>query len=190
MENARLNQIFTQRSDSHRRLGGHLLKGRIMRPYLPACFILAFSIFSVPALAESRSATMPVSAVIQNNCIVAATPMAFTGKTVNSPTAVDGSAQINVTCTAPTAFSVEMDRGSNAAGEQRRMVSADGSYLDYTIYSDASRSKEWGTSSAAVADEMQAATSKSYTAYGRINTVDLATPSGVYQDTITVTVNF
>lgn len=159
---------------------------------LPLLLPVTLAMFcgSTAAFAETRSATMAVSAVIQNNCNVSASPMAFAGTTDAAQAAIDGSAQINITCTAATAFSVDMDVGVNAAGEQRRMVSADGAYLQYQIFSDASRSKEWGAHNKSVSDEVRGASSKTLTAYGRITAVDLATPSGLYQDTITVTVSF
>ncbi|WP_235900161.1 Csu type fimbrial protein [Pontixanthobacter aestiaquae] len=151
--------------------------------------IIAF-VISAPAFAKSNSSTMSVSAVIENNCNILASPMVFSQTNVTGRSSVDGSARINIDCTSPTAFTVDMDRGTNSAGEQRRMVSEDGRYLNYQIFADASRSTEWGSSGDGVSGSVEGATGKSIMAYGRISTVDMETPSGVYQDTITVTLNF
>lgn len=145
---------------------------------------------ATPALAESNSATMSVSAVIQNNCNVAASPMSFSGANVTNAASVSGTARISVNCTSSTAFTVDMDRGANASGAQRRMVNENGEYLDYEIFSDASRTKEWGRSAQSVSDKIEGASRKEMIAYGRINAVTKATQSGIYRDTITVTVNF
>jgi spore coat protein U-like protein len=144
----------------------------------------------MPALAETRSATMSVSAVVENNCIVATTPMAFSSGSITSSASVESTARISVACSTPTAFTVDMDRGVNSAGNQRRMVSENGDYLDYQIYSDAALTKEWGAINQGLSGDSRDGGRKDLIAYGRINAVNLTTPSGGYRDTITVSVNF
>ena len=145
---------------------------------------------AAPAMAGSHSSTMAVSAVVENNCNVAASPMTFNGGPVSAVSSVDGSAAISVYCTSSAAFTVDMDKGVNAFGDQRRMINENGEYLDYEIFSDASRSQPWGASGQGVSEETAGANGKEIIAYGRINAVTKDTRSGIYRDTITVTVSF
>ncbi|WP_209347327.1 spore coat U domain-containing protein [Pontixanthobacter sp. CEM42] len=162
-----------------------MIFGRYISVLITAFATLASSV----AFAQTRSTTMGVSAVVQTNCSVAATPMAFAGGIVTSSASVESAARIRVDCTAPVAFTVDMDRGENPAGEQRRMVSENGDFLEYQIYSDAALTREWGVFSEGVTSDA-GPTELELVAYGRINSVDLTTPSGGYQDTVTVTVSF
>jgi spore coat protein U-like protein len=153
---------------------------------------LAFAAVATPASAGVATATMPVSAVVLENCTVTATPMAF-GSMVNVGAAnVDSTSTIALVCTPNADFDVALSDGANASGGQRRLKhSVNAEYINYDVFLDAARSQHWGnttgTDTKPGTAPLGAAT---YTAYGRIPSGVTPVSAGAYSDSLTVTVTF
>ncbi len=98
--------------------------------------------------------------------------------------ALDGIGNINVSCDAPTSFTVSLGTGNGTVAD-RRMTGAP-SQLAYNLYKDASRLLVWGDGGGGVSSN---GTSVDLTVYGRIPGAQNVQPD-VYADSVTVTVAF
>ncbi len=98
--------------------------------------------------------------------------------------ALDGIGNINVSCDAPTSFTVSLGT-CNRTVEDRRMTGG-ASQLAYNLYKDASRLLVWGDGGGDVSSN---GTSVDLTIYGRIPGAQNV-PADVYADSVTVTVAF
>ena len=98
--------------------------------------------------------------------------------------ALDGVGTINVSCDAPSSFTVSLGTG-NGTVEDRRMTGAP-SQLAYNLYKDVSRLLVWGDGGGGVSSN---GTSVDLTVYGRIPGAQNVRPD-TYADSVTVTVTF
>lgn len=150
------------------------------------------ALISVPAYAETDDTTMPVTAEVLDACEVSATPMAFGTIPVLGSQDIDAQATISLLCTVGANYDVAMDTGLNAAGAQRNLGNADGAtdVIPYEIYSDASFSAVWGSTSGNTVGGIATTGTVDITAYGRIPVSAAPVVAGSYEDTVTVTVTF
>lgn len=146
----------------------------------------AAAIASTPALAGTATGTVQVSLNVSSSCSVTAQPLDF-GTTNTFTATIDSTSTTSVKCTPLAAYEVLVDYGVNASGTQRRLKSPAGAFVNYGLFSDASRSTAWtptqGTT--AVGNGSDQATP----IYGRIP-IQTAVAAGDYKDTVTVTVNY
>lgn len=151
--------------------------------------LLALGLGSRTASAATATTTFAVSATVQATCLVSATPMAFgtyTGAVVNS------TSTISVTCTNTTTYNVGLSAGlaSGATVTTRQMAGPSSALLNYALFSDSSRSVNWGQT---VNTDTVAGTgnggAQALTVYGQAAAGQYVTP-GTYGDTITATVTY
>jgi spore coat protein U-like protein len=83
-----------------------------------------------------------------------------------------------------------MDDGGHGAGGTRRMMDVSGtSYLAYEIYSDAARTRRWGSTAMSGVSAVAPIDGRvELEVYARIAAG--SAPAGAYADTVTVTVEF
>lgn len=142
------------------------------------------------ASAETRATSIAVSAVVRDECSVAASPLAFGTYEPGQTGALDGTAQLQVTCSLGTSYSIGLGSGSSASPAQRTMTSADAGQLVYNLYQDSARSIVWGnTTGSNTVSGTYAAAQAPLPVYGRIAGGQVVTAGG-YSDTITVTVTY
>ena len=144
------------------------------------------------AFAGTASTTLPVSAIVLENCTVVASPLAFGALTDVGAADVDSSALLTLACTPNADFYIAMDNGLNAVSGARRMKSATAAeFLPYEIYTNTARTQRWGSTSGT---DTVAGTAPlgvaTFTAYGRIPQGVSAVSAGSFSDTVTVTINF
>ena len=161
------------------------------RTIMFSAIALAGTAFS-PAVAGTTTGTMPVSALVLNNCTVAATPMAFGSLSSVGSVNIDTASTISLVCTPNATYTVSLDHGANASGSVRRMKNpVSGEFLPYSISLDAARTQQWGnTTGVDTVGGTAALGLVSLNAYGRIPIGAQAVSAGAYADTVTVTVNF
>jgi spore coat protein U-like protein len=160
------------------------------------CFLAALTaaLFSFPwsdAEAATATGSFTVQVTIAATCVVtSATNLNFGTQGVLAAN-VDQTSTINVTCTNTTPYNIGLDKGVNGASvTTRQMKSAGPALINYSLFSDAGRTVNWGNT---VGTDTVAATgngaAQPFTVYGRIppQTSPLA---AVYTDTITVTVTY
>lgn len=146
--------------------------------------------FATPALAATDTATFNVTATVNDSCTVTATDLEFG---VYDPNAVDldVTSTITATCTEGASYAIGLDTGGNGASASsttRAMDDGSGVYLEYELYSDASRNNIW--------DETTTVDNPSATGGDNPETVYGQIPAGQYvaaadySDTINVTINY
>ncbi len=130
-------------------------------------------------------------------CLLLAVPTAAAGACNVSPqgvnfgnydplgqSALDGVGNVNVSCYAPTSFTVSLGTGNGSIAD-RRMTGAP-SQLAYNLYKDASRLLVWGDGGGGVSSS---GTNVDLTVYGRIPGAQNVR-ADAYADSVTVTVAF
>lgn len=142
-------------------------------------------------MAGTDTAEVAVSAEVITGCTVTASPMNF-GSLIGVTGSARTSAAIRLRCSPNTTFGVEMDYGLNRQGNNRRMRNPVGNqYLRYRIYADAAYTQQWDDRPhRQVSGNTGASGMVTLTAYGEIPTVSNLAASGVYSDTVVVTVQF
>lgn len=158
-----------------------------------AASIFALTAFAAaaPASAQSAGEPMDVQLDIEARCSVSATTMDFGAATFVTTGPLDTTSTIRVACNVPSIFRIDMDRGVNPAGAQRRMTNGMGGFVDYNIYRNAARTQDWGNGFfTGQWGFVIANTANEYTAYGRVPAFTAGSLTGTYLDTVTVTLNF
>ncbi len=157
-----------------------------------SCIIFVMFLAPSSAWATDATTTMGVSATVLNACLVTATNMAFGTYNPTSSTPTDATSAINVTCTPGTLFNVGLNAGSTAGAtvSTRQMLNG-ATPLDYSLYSNAGRSTNWGNTPGSDTVSQTASTILpiSFTVYGRIPQQQ-SVGAGNYTDTVTITVSY
>ena len=135
--------------------------------------------------------SMPVNAQLLSACQITATPLDFGRQPSNFSSAIQSTSQINSTCTKGTAYQIGLNNGLYASGNQRRMRSANGQYINYELYKNAERTQRWGMAlnTPETVTGQATGSSQSTTVYGQV-----IPQSGLraadYKDTVTVTITY
>lgn len=157
---------------------------------LVPCVLLLAGLLAGPVRAQSQQSDFDARVIVINGCAVSATDMDF-GSPAPGTTSVNSTATVTVRCSSPSIYLVTMDRGDNAAAAQRRMLGTTGDFVNYSLFRNAARTQDWGsTIFTGRLGIGPAGVPVDYTVYGRIPVLNTATLQGSYLDTVTVTVNF
>ena len=148
---------------------------------------------AAPALAQTATANLSVTATVAKNCSITTTPVAFGSYdpiVANAASPLDGTGTVVVTCTKGSGTRIDLGLGGNASGSTRRMLGGT-DLLTYELYTDTGRSTVWG-SGAGAGQTIAAAPNKNprtFTVYGRVAAgQDVGAAS--YADTVVATINF
>jgi len=148
-------------------------------------------LYASSSLAGTTTTTFGVSATVINQCIVSATNLAFGNYDPTSSVDTTSSNTLSVTCTLSDPYTIALNGGTTSGGNisQRKMTTGSNT-INYNIYQDSSHTTLWGDGTTG---STEAGTGsgivQTYTAYGIVPKQQVI-PSGVYTDTITVTLNF
>lgn len=155
-------------------------------------FAAAVLVFGATA-AFGQTADSPVNndnitATVTTNCTIGTFDLDFGNYDPTSATATDIAGSVQVRCTKGTAATVTMDLGLNG---DRSMAGPGADFLQYDIYSDATRTLSWpdATPGVSVTAALASATVTSLDVYGRIP-AQQAIVAGAYDDTVVATVNW
>jgi spore coat protein U-like protein len=141
--------------------------------------------------AATATTSILVSATILQSCAITALPLAFGLYDPTSSTPHDGSTTVSVICTTGTPFNIGLNAGggSGATVASRKMTFG-ANLLNYTLYQDSNRTSLWGQT---IGSDTVAGTATglltNFTVYGRIP-AQQAAPTGIYTDTVTVTLTY
>lgn len=135
-------------------------------------------------------------ATLQGSCLIAAQNMNF-GTYTSLATARDAQANLTVTCTNGTAYTVKLDGGKSGNVNDRRMyLNGSGPQtVAYNLYTTAARNTIWGTGGGSGSTVIGTGTGAgqgspvTMTVYGRVPVAGTFT-AGTYTDTITATVEY
>jgi spore coat protein U-like protein len=162
-----------------------------MRYFLAALTAAFFSFAWSGAEAATATGSFNVQVTIAATCVVtSATNLDFGTQGVLAAN-VDQTSTINVTCTNTTPYNIGLDKGVNGASVTTRQMKAAGpALINYSLFSDAGRTVNWGNT---VGTDTVAATgtgsAQPFTVFGRIPP-QVSPLAAVYTDTITVTVTY
>ncbi|MFL9926026.1 spore coat U domain-containing protein [Herbaspirillum lusitanum] len=151
---------------------------------------LAVAFQSSPAIAASSTGNLAISAIVTAQCVIQSAALPF--GTYNSA-AVQQSAQIGVTCSNGTSYTVSLDAGAGTGANTttRKLATSDNSStLNYALYQDPARSKSWGNSSGS--DTLTSTgngTLQSLPVYGYIPAGQTSKP-GAYADVVSITLAY
>jgi len=144
------------------------------------------------AHAATATSNFQVRITITAQCLAATTNDLDFGSTGFLSANVDAQSSISVQCTNTTPYNVGFDQGVNGTGVTARKLKGGptNELISYAIYSDSSRSVNWGNT---VGTDTVAGTgngsAQTIQVYGRVPPQTSPTP-GSYTDTITVTVTY
>jgi spore coat protein U-like protein len=147
------------------------------------------------AHAASKTTSFVVSANVNANCFVSATPLNFGSYT--GVAVLQSTSSVNVRCTNGAAYTLKLNAG-NGTFAQRLLSDGGSNTLQYNLFSNAARTTIWGDGSASTAVVTGSGTGlgipnqTSHTVYGELadSTANQNVPSGTYTDTITVTIEY
>ena len=148
---------------------------------------------AAPALAQTATANLSVSATVAKNCIITTTAVAFGSYdpiVANAASPLDGTGTVVVTCTKGAGTRIDLGLGGNASGSVRRMLGGT-DFLTYELYSDSGRTTVWGSGAVAglTIPTAPSKAARTYTVYGRVAAgQDVGAAS--YADTVVATINF
>ena len=156
--------------------------------------VLAECLVTGAAVAETASANLQVSVMIDPGCAVSTTPVAFTPYSVvgtNATVPDDSTGSVIIQCTTGVVANIGLDTGHWYAGGSNRMQDGQSHALQYGLYQDASRNTIWGNGPGSWITTPAAPNTnpQTYTVYGRIP-AGQSVVSGSYADTVVATVNF
>jgi len=158
-------------------------------PVLPALALVVFACGA--ASAATATGSFNVQVTIAATCtVISATALNFGTQGVLTA-AVNQTSAITVTCTNTTPYNIGLDKGLNGSSvTSRQMKSGAGANINYSLYSNAGMTSNWGQT---VGTDTVAGTGngsgQAYTVYGQIP-AQTTPAAAAYTDTITVTVTY
>lgn len=140
-------------------------------------------------MAASSTGNLDISAVVPSQCVVQSAAMPFG---VYAASALTQNAQIGVACSNGTSYTVSLDAGTAGSGTaNRKLLTSDGSNsLNYGLYQDAARTRNWGNSSGSdTLSGVGNGSNQSIPVYGYIPAGQTA-PAGSYSDVVAITLSY
>ena len=155
--------------------------------------LLAAGFLICPAtdlMAASSTGNLGISATVLTQCVVQSAALPFG---TYSSSAIQQNAQIGVTCSNGTSYTVSLDAGtaSGASTGNRKMVSTDGSTsLNYGLYQDAARTRNWGNANGSdTIAGVGNGSSQNIPVYGYIP-AGQTSRAGNYSDVVAITLSY
>jgi spore coat protein U-like protein len=140
--------------------------------------------------ATTTTSNMSVQLILVSNCVIGSVASMDFGSSIDLATALSTTANILVTCTSGTPYTVELSAGggSGATTAARKMTSG-GNTVTYSIYKESAHTNVFGTGGTEKVSATGNAAAQTYTAYGLVP-IQATPPIGTYTDTVTVTVTY
>jgi spore coat protein U-like protein len=164
----------------------------------PGLGLLALGMIAAgPALAQTVTAPLAVTATVTDSCVISTTPVAFgtyDATVTNLTTPLYAQGAVIFTCTLGSALDVRLTQGANPAVAstpaipQRQMISG-ANLLPYFLYSNTERTTVWGDTVATAVLSTGTGASQSLPVFGQIP-AGQNRPDGGYTDTVTATLVF
>ncbi len=170
-------------------------ENKSIKAMIMICVIASGVLLQDHSFADSSSATMGVSVVVQSNCKLDVNTVSFgtyDPANANETQPLVTSSNINLKCTRGSTANVSIDSGLNqgrANGSARAMANTTGSgYLAYELYTDSGRQQLWDAHTTV---KYYANTSETtgLNVYAKIP-ANQAVPNGNYYDELTITVTY
>jgi len=168
----------------------------VIKSAMSAALLGFLALGLAPVASAGGNTTTPVNfnvtATVVTACTVSATNMVF-GTVVPSLTTAtytSTTSNIYVTCSNNDAYTVALSAGNSTVETARFMQGTTSTnHLLYALFSDSSRSKNWGTTAGTVAGT-GSGSQQTIPVYGQISIQTTAPAVDTYSDTISVTVTY
>jgi spore coat protein U-like protein len=147
-----------------------------------------------PALAETATANLTVSANVPANCTITANALSFGAYDPTSASNLTGTGSITTNCTNGAAVTITLNQGQNPSASstdavpQRRLANGS-NYLDYSLFQNSNRTTTWGNTVGTAVAITGNGQEQISTVYGQMQRFQTAAP-GNYSDTVVATVTF
>lgn len=151
--------------------------------------VVSAMFFATAASAQVTTGNLNVQITIEEQCTLGTISNVNFGSHGILATNVDAAGAIEVTCTAGTDYSLNLNEGlGSGATEAARLMTAGGATITYSLYQDTGRALLWGSSTDALAG-VGTGSAETLNVYGRVP--PQSTPAaGIYNDTVTVTLTY
>tara|TARA_R110001606_G_scaffold228604_1_gene376600 strand:+ start:359 stop:868 length:510 start_codon:yes stop_codon:yes gene_type:complete len=159
------------------------------------CIILAIAGMLLPfgtASAATDTDTFDVTVTVITACEISATDHDFGTYDALSPSPLDSTSTISVTCTSGASYSVALNAGTTGGGTIPARLMTDGSNtLSYNLYTNAGYGTVWGDGTGGSSDVTGTGNGsvQDLTVYGRMP-AGQGEPAGDYSDTVTATITY
>jgi spore coat protein U-like protein len=182
------------RQEEESRMTRYLINSRGCLRLTAVTTALTAALAASPALAQTATGNLAVSATVTDNCTVTTSPVAFGNVDATSGAATDATGGIAVTCTNGTTWSAAADAGagSGATLASRKMTNG-ANLLNYALYTDSARTTLWGDGAGGTTETIDGTgtgAAQAVTVYARVPGSQSSAPSGSYSDTVVVTVTY
>jgi len=158
--------------------------------------VMAASLVSFAAQAETATDNLVVSANVIESCVVSAEPLRFVDVNPLDTAPAVAQADITVTCTDGTDYTIGLNEGAGDGGttSERQLTTGageDATTLAYALYSNPGRDINWGNDEDedTVGDDGDGG-EQVHTVYGEITGSLASAVAGNYQDTVQITVTY
>lgn len=144
---------------------------------------------AAPSMAAQATTDLQIRATVAPTCdvsVLGASELNF-GSVLSTATNASATAQLVVTCTNGTPYSVALDLGDNADGSTRRMINGT-NYLPYGLYRTAGTSQPWTDQLTQVHSGSGTGATQQITVFGVLPSANV--PAGAYADTVTATLTY
>lgn len=149
-----------------------------------------------PVWAASKQQNLPVQAQVALNCTFQSAPslnfLSYDPNGVNNTVPLDQATTLQISCTKGATATIGINTGTNAgqASIGTRALANGTRRLGYDLYQNATRTLLWTNSGAGLYTFVSTSSAPaSLTLYGRIF-AGQNVPTGIYTDTLTITINY
>jgi spore coat protein U-like protein len=136
----------------------------------------------------ATTSNFTLTVTIPPACTISANPMSFGSY---SGAVVNATATLSVKCTNTTPYNVGLSAGAStgATVTTRKMTGPGGALLNYSLYSNSTRTTNWGNTAGSWVGGTGDGAAQTLTVYGQVPANQSPT-AGSYTDTIIATVNY
>ena len=139
-----------------------------------------------PVMASTASSNFDVTIQVLSTCSISASNMTFGSITTGTTSNTDAASSLTVNCSSNTPYTVSLSDGANFSNVRR--MAWGGSYIDYMLYSDSSRTTQWN--STITKTGTGSGGDQSLSVFGRIPAGQNVANTGAYGDTVIATVTY
>jgi spore coat protein U-like protein len=177
---------MTQQSLKYRKFGAH----RLVCAAIVSTVVIVAGLAAPVANATTTTANMSVQLILASSCTIGSVAALDFGSVTSLAAALSATANILVTCTSGTPYTVELSAGggTGATTAVRKMTSG-ANTVNYSIYKEVAHTNVFGTGATEKVSATGNAAAQTYTAYGLVP-IQTTPPIGTYIDTVTVTVTY
>ena len=150
-----------------------------------------------PALAQTATEDLSVTATVASSCTISTTAVAFgpyNPATTHLAAPLDANGAVTVSCTLDAPVAITLGQGADPLGGSTpdvplRQMASGANLLPYSLFQETGRTTVWGDTIGTGVTTTGTGVSQSFPVFGRIPAAQNV-PAGSYADTVVATVTF